>query len=238
MEKQDSNNKTWNITLIGTIHLFEESEEKLHSLLEELSPEVITVEISSFSVQFRRQRQDIWAKKLEKALGDLPKELLDSPTLELLRRQINTPYEWRVALEYSSQKTVRVLPIDVGDLSRDELPTWEHELLSRENIKYVSKNRDLKSVAEHFSRLKKEANRLLEKKNSYPVALHPLSWLKDPFWAQREVKLARRLFRVLRVCKEVVHISGWMHLIEGSPWKTLIDYLKEGGARIDVKMAF
>ncbi|OCC16567.1 hypothetical protein DBT_0385 [Dissulfuribacter thermophilus] len=238
MGTQDSGNKTWDITLIGTIHLFEESEEKLHSLLEELSPKVITVEISSFSVEFRRQRQDIWAKKLEKALSDLPKELLDCPKLELLRRQINTPYEWRVALEYSSQKGVRLLPIDVGDLSRYELPTWEHELLSRKNIEYISKNIDLKSVTEHFARLKREAEHLLEQKNSYPMALHPLSWLKDPFWTQREIKLARRLFRVLRVCKEVVHISGWMHLVEGSPWKTLIDHLREGGARIEVKMAF
>ncbi len=227
--------------MVGTIHLYEEAAPRLRSILEALAPEVITVEISRFSIEFRRDSKRIWSEKFHLVLSRLNIKWPLPPVLELLRRQLSTPYEWTTAEKYGVQHGIRVIPVDTSTLSRKELPSWERYLLTVKNFRLLLEDSSLVDLErEHFGPIKREARALLSgvKKQNIPDSIHPLSWLSDPFWQKREETLARRIARICNICERVVHIGGWMHCVAGSPWSTLVDILKRNGIEVEVRYAF
>jgi len=226
------------VILIGTIHLYEESLPVLYNELKACAPNAVTVEISRFSVDFRKRREDRWKSILERRISVLPHEKRSNARLSLLKRQIAIPFEWRAATAYGNIHGVPVIPIDVEDLSRKELPAWEQDLLSRENLELIT-GEDIRSgVEEHFFRVKKEADNVLSNPSKIPRPIHPVSWLDDPFWKNREYILFRRLKLVYSLYRRVIHVCGWMHIVRQSPWKTLADLLAEDGIPVRIKRAF
>ncbi len=229
------------LVMVGTIHLYEEAREKLRSILEELRPAIITVEISRFSIEFRENSRRIWTERFNLALSRIGVKQPLPPVLELLRRQISMPYEWTVSEEYGGRYGVRVVPIDTSALSRRELPSWERQFLNENNLWTLLKSSDLEDLEEgHFGPLKMQAITLMKDgmRHDTPAPIHPLSWLGDPFWQERERVLSKRLARIASICHRVVHVGGWMHCVEDSPWPTLVDLLKGTGMEVEVKCAF
>ena len=225
--------------MVGTIHLYEEARPTLKAILNELNPRVLTVEISRFSIDFRQRHHLAWKERLERAIQHLGLSIRDCHVLELLKRQISMPYEWQVAKSFAVERGVRVVPIDISELSKMELPLWEEELLSEKNIKCIVLNSRDETLDRHFNRIRCEAASLL--KGIQPMRserIHPLTWLGDPFWQRREKILFRRLMRIVRLAGGVVHVSGWMHCVAGSPWQTLTDHIIAKGQEVTVIPAF
>jgi hypothetical protein len=213
--------------LIGSIHLDVAAEcGPMRTALEKLKPEIIAVEISPFSVFYRLQNQKKWLAIFYKNIALLTeKERLHSG-LKLLKLQIMMPFEWQIARHYGKQKDIPVLAIDSGAIAKDDMPSWENRLLSAENIGNIIKSEPF-DLENHLAGHHKTAEEIIARHTVIPDAIHPLKWLKDEFWAKRERLLATRIRRILKIKRKTVYIGGWMHIVMGSPYKTLAERLSD-----------
>ncbi len=216
------------VILLGTVHLDLEARDCLLKLLSALEPECITVEISPFSVSFRALHQRTWEQLLRKGVRQLPAQNRGHARIRLLRRQIKFPFEWSAAREYAKKRGISCLAIDSEELAKRDLPVWEDELLSPDNLYRLvqTQNFDLET---HFKRCYRYAERVLDTPGDILPQIHPLSWLSEPFWKRREQMLAERIRQISVGYRRVVHIGGWMHIVTGGPWKTVADFLYDLG---------
>lgn len=214
-------------TLIGAIHLDMAGEcGPMRIVLEKLRPEIIAVEISPFSVFYRLKNQKRWLSLFYKNIAPLTeKERLHSG-LKLLKLQIMMPFEWRVARHYGEEKGIPVLAIDSGAIAKDDMPYWEDRLLSLENISNIVKSEPF-DLENHLARHHKTAEEIIAKKGVMPDPINPLRWLRDEFWAKREGLLATRIRRILKIKRKTAYIGGWMHIVMGSPYRTLAERLSD-----------
>ena len=212
------------IFLVGTVHLDPRLRELIFELLNILSPSVITVEISRFSLDFREKNELPWLNKLRRLKKRLPVNDKDYSAIRLLERQLMISREWMAASSYGEKNNIPVIPVDSSVLARKELPDWKDTLIGFKNIKNLAGEPDF-DLSSYFMDCYRQAEATLVGHKEYPAPIHPMRWLKDGLWQKRERVLATRIRRVHRVKRPVVHIGGWMHLIHGSPWDTISDLL-------------
>ena len=196
--------------MIGTIHLDICAGKILFDLLKQLEPECIAVEISSFSVRYRQKHQNFWLRRLGSILKELPPSKRKHLRIRLLKRQLIMPFEWQVARKYGNLRSVPVVPVDSGKISKRELPSWKDELLNTDNILLAVSEQDV-SLDEYFSRHYKEAASHLLGRNA-PINQF-IELVFDGQWCKREKTLAERIFGLCSTHKRVVYIGGWMHLL-------------------------
>ncbi len=213
------------VFLLGTIHLDIKSAPFLKAAILDCKPDLITVEISSYSVRYRQAMYPKWCLCLKRALKQLPARKRGHPQVKLLKRQITMPYEWSIAKRYADCENIPCLTIDSGELAKKELPCWEKTLLAADNVKFLVKEPWF-SLESHFLECHKLASKLWNKPD--PGQLHTvLAFLKEPFWQKRERIMATRLKRLSGLDYRLVHIGGWMHLLDGRGLPNLLCQLGE-----------
>lgn len=217
--------------LIGTIHLDKQAESQgLYDLLCRIRPEIILVEISPFSVAFRKAHQRQWLRTLWEITKDWPRPKRCHAALRLLRLQLTMPFEWEISRSYGKKHNIPVIPIDSSTLAREELPLWQNELLTEYNLSQLVQQPDLE-LETYFAGHYRMAQDILCDRHTDDLAETPnrtkqlLKWMEDEFWQKREGILARRIKRVAITGRKTVYVGGWMHLIIHSPNNTLIDRL-------------
>ncbi len=211
--------------LLGTIHLDIKSAPSLLAALHDLRPDIVTVEISKYSVEFRRKQYPVWKNSLRMALKSVPIKQRAHPQIRLLKRQITMPYEWSVAKEYCDTSSIPCIPVDSSLLAKKELPAWKQDLLAPENVKFLVKGPWF-SLESYFLKHHKTALDLWERPHP-PGIKTTLSFLKRPFWRQREKTLAVRLKRFMGLGCRLVHIGGWMHFLDSIEHATLYSQLAD-----------
>ncbi len=214
------------LTLIGTVHLDYSAGDWLYRHLEKIRPACITVEISPFSVEYRALHQKAWIEKLSVFAQELSPAKCNHARIRLLERQIRIPYEWSVALKYAKAHGIGCLPVDSDELAREELPQWEQTLLSKENISALVREPDF-DLEKHFKSCYEQALQVIRSPETIPEPNHPLSWLSDGFWEQREYYLAENIRKITSGNGPVVHIGGWMHLVIIKRWPTVAGILAD-----------
>jgi hypothetical protein len=214
------------IFLVGTVHLDPRLRELISELLNILSPSVLTVEMSRFSLDFRKKNEMPWLNKLHRFKKRLPIKDKNHSAIRLLERQLMVSREWTAASIYGEKNNIPVLPVDSSALARKELPTWEDSLIDIKNMKKLAGEPEF-DLSSYFMDCYRQAEATLAGHKGHPDPIHPMRWLKDGFWQKRERMLAARIRGVHRVKRPVVHIGGWMHLIHGSPWDTISDHLAD-----------
>jgi hypothetical protein len=127
------------LILVGTLHRVKEAAQALGEFLTSNKPDLISVEISPYSLSFRKRRKEL-----------LPK--LSSS----LRLFLEIPYEYEVARTYASKHQIPLIPIDLCYLSKRFLreasglfkrPLREEPLLSFEgHVGFVKKVWDDKTL--------------------------------------------------------------------------------------------
>ncbi|HID97345.1 MAG TPA: hypothetical protein EYP57_04035 [Thermodesulfobacteriaceae bacterium] len=215
---------THELILAGSVHLDTKLKNNIYSTLQAIRPELLTVEISRFSVIYRSFFQHEWLDRYHEILKKLPEEKKTHSNLKLLELQLKMPFEWEVAEKYCRNEGIICLPVDTGDLARKELPVWKRELLTFKNVQNLVSTPDF-DLNDHFDSCCLQAGNVIEGKENFSEFHHPLAWLADAYWAKREKILAVRIRRLLRKYSPVVHLGGWMHIVTGSPWKTMSDML-------------
>ena len=195
------------LTLIGTVHGDPRGQARAGELLKYLRPELVTVEISPFSLRYRRQHEARWQRQLANALADLPEDAALHLAIRRLAAQVALPFEVRAAQEYSRRAGVPWRPLDLGFLSRRHLPRFGPELLNPANLKALLTTPD-GSLEEFVAAEFRRARQALARAPRRPIS----PGASDT--ARRERILARRLRGLTCRHRRVVHLGGWEHLVD------------------------
>jgi len=197
------------LILIGTVHGDPRGYERAVTLLDHLEPDLVTVEISPFSLRYRLRHEPRWQRQLTRVLANLPPTAPRHLAFQRLAAQVALPFEVRAARDYGRERRVPWRPLDLGFLSRRHLPRYGPELLTPTNLKALldTPDGDLKEyVAAEFRRARQAVSR----------SPRPLLPPPDPEAFRREGFLARRLRRLAARFGRVAHLGGWEHLV---PWQ-------------------
>ena len=197
------------LILIGTVHGDPQGYERAWRMLRFLQPDLITVEISRFSLHYRKRQEGRWLHLLKQALEDLPDSARSHPAIQRLASQVALPFEVRVARDWGRRYGIPWRPLDLGAPSRRHLPRYGRELLTAANLRALlgAPGGSLKDwVATEFQRAHQACQR-----SSWRL------WPHDaPEALKREQVLARRLRRLADKGRRLVHLGGWEHLV---PWQ-------------------
>jgi hypothetical protein len=194
------------LILIGTVHGDPQGYVRADKLLNNLRPDLVTVEISPFSLRYRLRYGPRWQRQLARALADLPSTAASHLAVQRLAAQVALPFEVLAARDYCRQAGVPWRPLDLGAPARRHLPRYASELLSPGNLQALLTTTDgslVEYVAAEFRRARLALAR-------HPRRLFPLS---NPETLRRERVLARRLRRLAGRYRQVVHLGGWEHLV-------------------------
>ena len=217
------------LILVGTVHGDPRGQARAGKLLHHLRPDLVTVEVSPFSLGYRLKHGRGWQRQLAAALTALPAGAERHLAIQRLAAQVALPFEVRAAGEYSRRLKVPWRPLDLGFLSRRHLPRYATELLCLANLEALlaTADGDLEDFVAGEFRRARQAWAGAPRRRILPGV---------PETARRERFLARRLRRQVARHRRVVHLGGWEHLVEweDSPglWSDLAD-LKPGRVLLD-----
>jgi len=218
------------ITLIGTVHRDPQGEKKLANLLEQLQPDLITLEFSHYGFRFRQRHRSLLRRKVLSTLTTLGgaecmplsalKVYCSSSGIGGLLAFLDFPFEYKAASHFSKRGGSSLALLDNSASSRQHLAALPH-LLSRNNLTSLAHHEQtpLRTVVEIHYRL---ARYVLTHHFSPKIQKH----LPTPRQRQRDLGMARRLTRLAigYPARHVVHIGGWEHLCFAEP--SLFFYLQ------------
>lgn len=203
-----NNHPSASLLLLGTVHGDPRGYGRAWKLLRLFQPDLVTVEVSRFSLRYRQRREAHWQRLLRQALKALPGAAANHLAIRRLAAQVALPFEVRAARDYSREYGVPWRPLDLGGPSRRHLPRYATELLAPENLRALLDTEDepLEDfVAGEYRRAQLSCRRPLWR---------PLG--PDPETRRRERLQARRLRQHLARYGRVAHLGGWEHL---APWQ-------------------
>lgn len=197
------------LVLLGTVHGDPRGYDRSLDLLRRFKPDLITVEISHFSLRYRQRQEAHWQRLLHLALETLPLVARGHLAIRRLVAQVSLPFEVRATRDYSRQYGIPWRPLDLGGPSRRHLPRYARELLSPDNLTSLLTTAD-EPLEDYVAREYHRA-RLTCRRSAWrlPPGL-------DPETRRRERLQARRLRQYLSKYDRVAHLGGWEHL---APWR-------------------
>lgn len=193
------------LILIGTVHDDPWGYERALGLLEALRPQVVTVEISPFSVRYRAAHQELWRRRLQAALAELPEGAEEHPALRRVAARLEMPFEWRAAWDYGRRFRARWHPIDLNAPARQHLPRYARELLDPENLRRLLESWE-ESLEAQVAAAYRRARLSLERPLWRPPATN------SKVERLRELVMAARLRRLAGRGLRVAHLGGWEHI--------------------------
>ena len=165
------------------------------------------MEISPFSLRYRRRQGGRWQRQLAAALAELPPGAALHLAIRRLAAQVAMPFEVRAARDYSRSLGVPWRPLDLGFLSRRHLPRYGPELLTPANLKALLATAD-GSLEDFVAGQFRRARQALAGAPRRPITPGA------PETRRRERFLARRLRGLAARHRRVVHLGGWEHLVD------------------------
>lgn len=223
------------LTLIGTVHRDRDGERRLAALLEALQPQIMTLEMSEVSLRSRQLHTTSRLQRLTHILAQLAAEsgttvaaLNSLPAVIGIRTLIDYPFEYRAAAAYAARHSIPLELIDAPEVARDKLRRIDRELLTRRNLRVLTtiKEQGPDGHQEGYGL----ARRILS--GSAPAAL------RQAFLAGRRGEEGvgprdRRMAVAIRqqIARHpgghLVHIGGWVHLVEDESGETLFSLLSD-----------
>ncbi len=176
---------------------------------EMVRPEIITVEISPFSVRYRQRAGRGWQRRLAAALEGLPPESLGHLAVARLAAQTALPFEYRAARDWGRAHQAPVKLLDSGSVARRHLPRYATELLTPDNLRCLDNPGDSCTLDEFIAREFRRARLARDGRLKRPP--RPA----DEETRRRRRLWARRLRRLAAGGRRIVHLGGWEHLV---PW--------------------
>jgi hypothetical protein len=121
--------------MLGVVHRDPEGKDLLRSWLCRIAPEVITLEFSTYGLEFRKVNGPRYLQLLEERLRDLGSEagLCSEEVRSALRAFMGLPYEYEATSDYTRQHGLPLYLVDMDIFSYLRLRKTD-ELMSRENI--------------------------------------------------------------------------------------------------------
>lgn len=200
--------QTTNIFLLATVHGDPAGYGRAWRFLEHLRPKVITVEISRFSVRYRKRAARGWRRRLAAALRELPPGAEAHLAIARVAAQTALPFEYRAARDWGRDQGVPVRLLDSAEVARRHLPRYGDELLSPENLRLLLETTASLSLEEYVAGEFRRARLVKEGQTRRPFPVSGEVTRRERLWA-------RRLRRLMHGGHRLVHLGGWEHLV---PW--------------------
>lgn len=197
---------THNLILVGVVHGDPRGYARAGKLLAQLSPDMVTVEISPYSLRYRLKHGPGWQRQLNQSLAQLPRAAVRHLAIQRLSAQVALPFEVKAARDYHRLTGVPWRPLDLGGLARRHLPRYGSELLTPANLKALLASADgplEEYVAAEFTRARLA---LVRKHRRLLISGIPETLRREKF-------LGRRLRTLTSQYTQVVHLGGWEHLV-------------------------
>lgn len=193
--------------MLGVIHRDEEGPFLLNEWLRRIRPDVITLELSSYGIRFRRERGEEFNKRISEIVRQLNEngETYNEKALESLFAYMNIPYEFGIVSTYAAKYEIPFYLIDMDFFSYMKLRTVE-DLLHEENIMKVlsdtrgpNRNQEKAMARLYFEKGIKVAK--------YDREMH----IRDRYMTAKIHDLMKRYHG-----KRFLHVCGWQHLQDPS----------------------
>lgn len=223
------------LTLLGTVHRDPKGKERLLSLLHRLRPDLITLEMSEKAYTYRQgetRRQLLRLDRiLERLAAELPADLLKlqaHPAVADIRTLLALPFEYQAAAAYAAEMAVPLHLIDLSDVSAAKLRRVESSLITFRNMRILITLPPgaEKSGYEGYGR----AHAMITQASGEATRQ---TYLKGRRGAEgvgpRDRWMAEQIRRLLaaRPGAHLVHVGGWVHLIEDARGETLYSLLTD-----------
>ena len=227
------------LVLVGTVHRDRQGEARLQELLARLAPDELTLEMSPTSLHFRRQRSRFHLQRLERLLERLAKEtgreltaLQRHRAVADIRNLLALPFEYRAAADYARRSGIPLTLVDQREVAAQKLARIESELITYRNLRILVglPEKDAPCSDEGY-----ETARAL-------LFGHPPESVCRDYLARRRgregvgprdrhmaLQIRRRLAGGKPRC--LVHVGGWVHLLEDPAGETLFSLLADLGPR-------
>jgi hypothetical protein len=192
--------------LIGVVHGDPSGYAQAEKLLAHLKPDMVTVEISPFSLRYRSKHSPGWQRQLVRALAQLPESAARHLAIRRLVAQVALPFEVRAARDYHRTTGATWRPLDLGGPARRHLPRYSPELLSPANLQALLTTAD-GPLDDYIAAEYNRARLSLGRSPRRPITSG------SPETLRRERFLARRLRALLPQYQRLVHLGGWEHLV-------------------------
>lgn len=199
------------LTLAGVVHKDPAGADRLWKFLDDRRPSGVTLEMSLYSLRFRREHRERLARELAASVERLGARAAASGHVRAIRRAIELPYEYEVCESYARRRDVPLELVDIAKVSRDYLAHYD-ELVSASNLEKLLDELDPDPAAE-ADRQRRIARRLLGA--ARPLGKKDWPVLTDPDTDAREAAMERRIRRVLEKAagSHWIHVGGWEHLL-------------------------
>lgn len=223
------------LTLIGTVHRDPRGEERLLAHLRRLRPDLVTLEMSEKAFVYRQGNARLQLLRLERILvklaGELGvdvRELEGHPAVCDIRTLLGFPFEYQAASAYAAEAAIPLHLIDLSEISVIKLKKVESDLITYRNIRVLV---SLPPRNENTGYEGYETARAL-------IAKDPGEAVRRAFlegrrgeegiggrdrWMARQI----RLLLEVRRTSHLVHIGGWVHMIEDERGETLYSLLRD-----------
>lgn len=221
------------LILIGTVHRHPGTFPALLSLLEELQPTRITLEISPFAVHWRLAESPRQLRRLGRILDRLASRqgydrtgLDEHPTVQAIRALIALPAEFRATVGYAGNRGLPLHLLDDSRISARRLRQVEKELVTLRNLLTLLALPEGPPAAEGCG----TASRLIEQDPGPEVRRAFLAGRRQREGiGLRDARMAQEIVRHLQPGERLVHIGGWVHLVEDELGETLFSRLRHLG---------
>lgn len=223
------------LTLVGTVHRDRCGEEKLLRLLEALRPDELTLEMSPAALDYRNGYARTHLLRLERILDRLAEELgrdrrglRAHPAVDDIWTLLAPPFEYRAAAAYAGEAGVPLSLIDLSSVSTVKLRRVESDLITYRNLKVLV---GLPEKAAREGDEGYEVARAMVREGAGEAVRH--AFLRgrrgEEGIGPRDLHMAGEIRRRLaaRPERHLVHIGGWVHLVEDDEGETLYSRLRD-----------
>lgn len=219
------------ITFLGTSHIDPDGYRHLADAVDALRPEIILLEVSRFSLLFRKTFGRIYRALLARRVKEM--RLAMSPELANAMGYLDVPCEYRAARDFSRETSAKIILVDVSRFSFLQL-IQAHKIITRRNIETLSIIN-----ADRFAQERAIARRIfingddaLAEMKARAFGLFPGDD-HDRRLAVREEILYRRVISCMNKYRDrrIVYVGGWEHCIDDPKKRTLYSRIEAPKAR-------
>jgi len=204
----------------------------LAALLAQLQPDRLTVEISPDVVAYRQTYGVLLLRRLEMILerlaGDSPPSagFGEHSAIVEIRTLLGLPYEFSVACAYAGEKGIKVQAIDQADSSLAKLRQIEERLISLSHLKRLVSS-PAAAPPDNTYRYAL-ARQLLASPDAQQRSAFLQSCRGKEGIGPRDRHLATMIRSLLQSDPgHLVHIGGWVHLLDDPAGETLYSLLSD-----------
>lgn len=202
------------------------------ALLKQLQPARLTVEISPSVVAYRQTHGVLLLRKLGMIVDRLlrqsaPSSLLaDHPGIVAIRNLLGLPYEFRVACAYAEEQGIEVQAIDQSDSSLAKLRPVEERLISLQHLKRIAASPG--AAPPDNAHRYELARQLLASPDARLRSAFLQGCRGEEGIGPRDRHLAAKIRSLAQSQPgHLVHIGGWVHLLDDPGGETLYSLLSD-----------